>query len=131
MQRLVPFTQFYLKRATAARLALALTGDESLSKKLESSATDLRQASASNTARLLRKAASPKRRRELTDALKNYPGKAQLIIGTNDPLLKGKENSLIPTSSKQIPIHVIDGAGHHPQLTHATTVAQLINSDKT
>lgn len=131
MQRLVPLTRSFLKRATAARLALTLTGDETLSKKLESSTIDLQRGSASNAARLLWQAASTNRRRELTHLLKNYPGEVQLIIGANDPLLNEKEDSLLMTSgSRQIPIHVIDGAGHHPQLTHAPTVAQLINTDK-
>ncbi|MDI3243414.1 alpha/beta hydrolase [Arthrobacter sp. AL08] len=126
-QRLVPLTRPYLRRVSAARLAGMLTGDADRREQLESSAADLRRSSAPAVARILRRESNPARRLDLARMLADYPGEVHLIVGSNDPLLEDRENVAV-TGRKGHPVHVhvIYGAGHHPQITHADAVARLI-----
>ncbi|MET4095707.1 alpha/beta fold hydrolase [Arthrobacter sp. UYCu712] len=126
-QRLVPLTRLYLRRVSAARLAGILTGNGDRTEQLESSAADLRRASAPTAARLLRRASNPAQRADLARLLANYPGQMHLIVGSEDPLLMDRKNAAVTgRNGHPVPVHVIDGAGHHPQLTHPDAVARLI-----
>ncbi|TFC89926.1 alpha/beta fold hydrolase [Cryobacterium sp. TMT3-29-2] len=129
-QRLVPLAWAYFKSVTAVRLAEVLTGNQDQAEKLQSSVADLRRGSARATAQLLRGAAQPKRRRNLARLLAQYPGDVQLIVGSDDPLLVDAESvAAVSRDGRPIPVHIIHSAGHHPQLTHAATVARLIHAE--
>ena len=129
-QRVVPLAYAYLKSITAVRMAQRLTGDDRQAEKLQSSIAALRRGSARATARLLRGAGQRKRRRALTRLLAQYPGDMQLIVGSDDPLLLDSESATaVSRNGRPIPVHIIEGAGHHPQLTHGITLSRLLNTD--
>ncbi|SHN74103.1 alpha/beta fold hydrolase [Cryptosporangium aurantiacum] len=107
-----------LRRVTPEQLSERLTGSTALAATLRSSVEDLRRSSAPTVARLLASSARPERRAELREALKSYPGRVHLIVGAEDPLGFDPPPRAVVT--------ILDGAGHHPQLTHPDAVARAV-----
>ncbi|MEV7569194.1 alpha/beta fold hydrolase [Streptomyces tanashiensis] len=118
-------TRPYVRRTTPAALAARLTGDAHHATALRSSVADLRRGTvAATTARLLAAAGNTRWRADLRDKLRCYPGRVHIVVGSRDPLTAEAESllSVLPHAT----VTVIDGAGHHPQLTHPEDVAEAI-----
>ncbi|MFQ6395677.1 alpha/beta fold hydrolase [Nocardia sp. KC 131] len=107
-----PLATVALHRLSANALAAQLGVPEGSS--ISSAATDLRRGRVANrTIEALRRASSLERRAELRELLEQTEVPVRIIVGSDDPLT-------FETFHKQT---VIDGAGHFPQLTHASQVA--------
>ena len=109
---------------SAEQLSLRLTGSRQYADALETSVQDLKRSSATHVLDHLAQAGSEAWRRDLREQLRAFTGPVRIITGSEDPLLPvfvrdfGKEPN--------VELHVIAGAGHHPQLTHGREVAKLI-----
>ncbi|WP_369149050.1 alpha/beta fold hydrolase [Streptomyces sp. R44] len=120
-----PLTRRLLRRITPSTLAKRLTGTPDHAYALESAVADLRRGTvAATTARLLAATTSSAWRADLRDKLRQYPGRVHIVIGSGDPLTPDGQSLLdaLPHAT----VTVIDGAGHHPQLTHPHDLAQAI-----
>ncbi|MFH8842047.1 alpha/beta fold hydrolase [Streptomyces sp. NPDC017868] len=120
-----PLTRRVLRRTTPTALAGRLTGTAEHAPALLPAVADLRRGTvAATTARLLAATADPLWRAGLRARLREYPGRVHLVIGSDDPLTAGGQALLeaLPRAT----VTVIDGAGHHPQLTHPQDVAQAV-----
>ncbi|MEQ4722181.1 alpha/beta fold hydrolase [Nonomuraea sp. B19D2] len=124
--RVAPLTRLYLRLARPATLSRLLTGDTAHAGRLGSSAEDLRRGRvAAHAARLLSAAGRPRWRGELRAKLARYQGRVHVIVGTEDPLT-GQGRALLDTLGTRARVTTIEGAGHHPQLTHAEELAGAI-----
>ena len=102
-----------LRRTTADRLAkmLGLSPDAAL----ESAAAHLRRPGAARRAiKALR--ADHRARAQLRGLLREVPVPVRLIVGSEDPL----------TSLSDLPVSIVQGAGHYPQLTAPQEVARAL-----
>lgn len=119
-----PLVHAYLRRATPAQLSRQLTASVTSADALVSSVSDLKRGSAKRVAAHLAAARSAKWRAELRDALSQFSGPIQIVWGSDDPL----ENAAIKglQSQANIEYSMIQGAGHHPQLTHAEELVTLL-----
>ncbi|GGT21231.1 bifunctional protein [Streptomyces tanashiensis] len=118
-------TRPYLRRTTPTALSARLTGGTNHATALRSSVADLRRGSvAATTARLLAAGGNARWRADLREKLRCYPGHVHIVVGSRDPLTAEGESllSVLPDAT----VTVIDGAGHHPQLTHPEDVAEAI-----
>ena len=114
----------YLRRATPTHLSRQLTASASSADALASSVSDLKRGTAKRVAAHLTAARSAAWRADLRDALSGFSGPIQIIWGSDDPL----ENTAVEglQSQANIEFSMIQGAGHHPQLTHAEELLELL-----
>lgn len=124
MARQKALVSTYLRHVSPSKLARQLTGSEDSAAALESSASDLRRASAYRAAEHLALAGSVQWRGELREALSRFDGPVRIITGANDPLIPEIRRQFM--SAPHMKLHEIAGAGHHPQLTHAPILAELM-----
>ncbi|WP_426368487.1 alpha/beta fold hydrolase [Streptomyces sp. E-08] len=118
-------TRGLLSRTTPAALSERLTGTTEHASALRSAVADLRRGTtAATTARLLAATASVRWRTDLRARLQRFPGRVHIVTGSDDPLTS--EGRALLDTLPHATVTVIDGAGHHPQLTHAEDVAQAI-----
>ncbi|MCE7081432.1 alpha/beta fold hydrolase [Streptomyces sp. ST2-7A] len=122
-----PVSRWYLSRVSPEGLAERLTGTTAHAGALRTSVADLRRGGvAATTARLLAAGARPRRREDLRAKLREYPGHVHLVVGSRDPLTP--EGQALAAMLSRATVTVIDGAGHHPQLTHPRDVARAIRA---
>ncbi|MEU2235383.1 alpha/beta fold hydrolase [Streptomyces vietnamensis] len=125
-----PLTHRLLGRITPTALAERLTGTADHASALRSAVADLRRGTtAATVARLLAATANAPWRADLRAGLQRYPGRVHIVIGSDDPL-SADGQSLLDTLPHAT-VTVIDGAGHHPQLTHPQDVARAIGARTT
>ncbi|MBB2914224.1 nucleoside-diphosphate-sugar epimerase/pimeloyl-ACP methyl ester carboxylesterase [Streptosporangium becharense] len=108
-----------LRTAPARRLGTALLGpgvtDVAALRAVDDAVAQLRRPGvARRTARWLHRAQHPAERAELRALTATCPVPVHLVTGERAPLING-----IPG----VPVTVVPGAGHHPQLTHPAHVA--------
>ncbi|GAB10815.1 hypothetical protein GOARA_063_00140 [Gordonia araii NBRC 100433] len=114
----------YLSRIDAPDLSRRLTGSADAAELLRSSVADLRRKPvARNVGRLVRRAEDPRWRAGLVEKLLGFPGQVDIVVGAYDPFDPAAIEALGPLGDR-LRIHRIEGAGHHPQLTHPDEVAQ-------
>ncbi|MFX0579776.1 alpha/beta fold hydrolase [Nocardia nepalensis] len=124
--RLTPLTRWYLRRLSPGTLSGELTGSTEYASVLQSSVQDLHRAKvAANVATLLAATTNTRWRSELRAELADYPGPVHVITGSADPLTD-EAHALLESLAPRIEFSTIDGAGHHPQLTHPDAVARAI-----
>lgn len=124
--QLTPMTRWFLRRADARTLSLRLTGTGDHANALEPAALDLRRAQvASHVASLFAATTRRRWRSRLHSALRQYPGRVHVIVGTDDALSE-EGKSLVDSLGPRVEVTTIAGAGHHPQLTHADALAELM-----
>ncbi len=119
--RLRPLVSMALRRADAAGLSRRLTGSSQSAAELRSSVSDLRHRTARRVATQLAAAGSAQWRSELRVALSRFAGPVRIIAGSDDPLALEHLESLSGAELNSVP-----GAGHHPQLTHAEALTDLL-----
>lgn len=119
-----PLIRAALKLMSAEQLSLKLTGSPLNAAALETSVQDLKRSSATRVLDHLVQAGSEAWRRDLREQLRAFTGPVRIIVGSQDPLLPVFVRELEVTPN--VDLHVIAGAGHHPQLTHGRDVATLI-----
>ena len=118
-------TRGYLSHVSPEALSRRLTGDAAHASALRSSVADIRRGTvAANVSRLLAAAAKPRSREALRATLRRYPGRVHVIVGSHDPLTP--EGRALLDALPHATVTVIDGAGHHLQLTHPEEVAKAI-----
>lgn len=121
--RVTPLTRWYLRRQRPNTLSDKLTGSPDHAAVLQSSVQDLRRAKvAANVATLFAATTNAGWRSELTAKLAQYPGPVHVINGSADPLTPAQVESLSPRTE----FSTINGAAHHPQLTHPDELADII-----
>ncbi len=114
-RRVTPFAAPVLRRASAARLAGLL--DVPVGPAVESAVADLRRPEvARRTVGALR--AAKAERAELQALLERVTVPVKIVAGSDDPV--------VTTAGR--PVHEIAGAGHYPQLTHPTQVAEVLGA---
>lgn len=119
--RLPAVTAAFLRTADAQGLARRLLGAEDLGERLETSVADLRRPGvARRAARLVARGGRADRRSALRRLLEDYPGEVHVIVGEHDPLAS---DAALPDRFR---VSRIDGAGHHPHLTHPARLAGLL-----
>ncbi|WP_067855818.1 alpha/beta fold hydrolase [Nocardia shimofusensis] len=122
-------TSAFLRRMRPEALSRRLTGTPDHARELAGSVADLRRAGVSRrVAALLRRAAEKRWRAELVRQLTAFAGPVHIVVGTEDPLAPWAVDLLTGFGSRAR-ITTIDGAGHHPQLTHPERLATLIGAD--
>ncbi|MDT0267433.1 alpha/beta fold hydrolase [Streptomyces sp. DSM 44915] len=121
-----PVSRWYLSRVSAEALAQRLTGTTAHADALRSSVTDLRRGTAATAARLLAATARPRWRAALRAALRRHPGPVHVIVGANDPLTP--DGHALLDALPHATVTTLDGAGHHPQLTHPRQLADAITA---
>lgn len=124
--RWAPLARLYLRRVTLEALAERLTGDPAYGSALRAAVADLRRGAAATAARLLAASASPRWREDLRAALERYPGPVHVVVGSRDPLTA--EGRALVERLPRVTVTVVDGAGHHPQVTHPGEVARAIRA---
>ncbi|MEO3885342.1 alpha/beta fold hydrolase [Nonomuraea sp. B5E05] len=109
-----------LRTASAARLARALLGPGAAAgPALESAAAQVRRPGvARRTARRLAQAQRQAERAELRALAATCPVPVRVIAGEHDPLVG---------DALDVPVTIVKGTGHHPQLTHPAPVAAAAN----
>ncbi|HLT62249.1 MAG TPA: alpha/beta fold hydrolase, partial [Microlunatus sp.] len=123
--RLRPLVAASLRTAGPGRLARVLTGDRAPAEALRPVVEDLhRPGRARRVARLL---ARPSWRRRLRELLRRYPGPVRVVVGEHDPLA---DDAAVELAGPDIPVAVIAGAGHHPQLTHPADLIQALTAEE-
>ncbi|WP_149359453.1 alpha/beta fold hydrolase [Lolliginicoccus suaedae] len=124
--RLPMLTSTYLKHASARTLATRITGRAEDAAALLGTVADLRRPGTTRRiSQLLRRAVDPRWRQSLTEQLVGFPGRIHVIVGSQDPLAPWATELLAPLGDRAR-VTVIDGAGHHPQLTHPAQVAHAL-----
>ncbi|MFE5909411.1 alpha/beta fold hydrolase [Streptomyces wedmorensis] len=117
-----PLTRLLLSRTTPTALAERLTSATDHAPALRSAVSDLRRGTvAATTARLLAAAANARWREDLRAKLRSHPGPVHVVVGSRDPL--AADGQALLDALPHATVTVIDGAGHHPQLTHPEEVA--------
>jgi pimeloyl-ACP methyl ester carboxylesterase/nucleoside-diphosphate-sugar epimerase len=115
--RVRPVVAWRLRRATTAALGKAIRCEPSPA--LASTCRDLRRAPVADTmARAIARGSTSEHRRELAGMLEAIAVPVTVIHGANDPL----------TTPTRHPVHVVDGAGHDPQVTSPREVAALVDA---
>ncbi|MGP3932969.1 alpha/beta fold hydrolase [Nonomuraea sp. KM88] len=111
----------FLRAASAARLARALLGPGATAgPALESAAAQVRRPGvARRTARRLAGAQRPAERAELRALAATCPVPVRVVAGEHDPLVG---------DALDVPVTIVKGAGHHPQLTHPAQGAAAANA---
>ena len=126
LSRSTVLTSQYLRRVRPAALSTRLTGSEAHAGVLSGAVADLRRGrSALHSALLLRRCGDRRWRSSLQQRLAAFPGTVHVIVGSQDPLAAWSAEALGPLGSR-LTLTVIDGAGHHPQLTHPARVAAAL-----
>ncbi|MEU1980690.1 alpha/beta fold hydrolase [Nocardia sp. NPDC019395] len=121
-------TAIVLRRMGAEALSRQLTGDTNRAEDLRTSVADLRRAgTARRVARLLRATTDRRWRASLIRQLTEFDGAVHLIVGSNDPLAP-EASEVIEVLGERVRITTIDGAGHHPQLTHPDHLAHVLQT---
>ncbi|GAB3975025.1 hypothetical protein GCM10029978_058090 [Actinoallomurus acanthiterrae] len=124
--RVAPVSRWYLGRVGPEALSRLLTGDAAHAEKLASSVEDLHRGRvAAHVARLLADAARERWRGELRAGLERYPGRVHVVVGAEDRLTD-EGRALVDRLGARARVTTIDGAGHHPHLTHEAELAQAI-----
>jgi nucleoside-diphosphate-sugar epimerase/pimeloyl-ACP methyl ester carboxylesterase len=119
-----PLVSAYLRHTDPVRLSRRLTGSDSSAGALESSVSDLRHRTGRRAAEHLARAGSERWRAELREALGRFRGPIRVITGSDDPLASDAAEQL--TSFPNVELISVPGAGHHPQLTHADVLIDLL-----
>lgn len=122
--RLRPLVRTVLRHTDAKGLSRRLTGSDTSTVTLASSAADLRHRSAKRVAEHLALAGSTQWRAELRDALARFRGPVRIITGSDDPLTPDAIEQL--ASLPNVELISVPGAGHHPQLTHGDALVDLL-----
>lgn len=126
--RISLLTEIILRRMSAEALSRRLTGDTHSAPDLRTSLADLRRAgTAGRVARLLRATTARPWRTSLIRTLTEFGGSVHLIVGSEDPLAPWAAE-VIDALADRVRITTIDGAGHHPQLTHPARLAHAIHA---
>lgn len=116
----------YLRHASPEALSRRLTGTPEHAGELATSIADLRRTGvARQVGRLAGQAAEKRCRAELVRQLGGFGGAMHVVVGSRDPLAPWAVELLAGLGSRAR-ISVVDGAGHHPQLTHPDRLAKLI-----
>jgi pimeloyl-ACP methyl ester carboxylesterase len=124
--RFPAITRPYLRHVRPEALSRRLTGSEVHADTLRGVVADLQRGrTASHSARLLRKSAGRPWRALLQQQLVAYPGRVHLVVGSEDPLAPWAAQLLEPLGSR-LTTTTMDGAGHHPQLTHPAILAAAL-----
>lgn len=122
-------TSAYLRHASPEALSRRLTGTPDHARELAAAAADLRRAGvARRVARLLSRAAEKRWRAELVRQFTAFGGAIHIIVGSEYPLSPWAAD-VVSGLGPRARISTIDGAGHHPQLTHPQRLAKLIGDD--
>lgn len=122
-------TRFELRCARPEPLSTRLTGSAAHADALRGAASDLRRPGAARrVAKLLRRAARADWQREPVEQLAGFSGRLHVIVGSRAPLVPWAADRLAALGDRAR-LTVIDGAGHHPQLTHPEAVAAAIAAD--
>lgn len=121
--RVSPVVRAFLRHADAVRLSRRLTGTDAGAAALESSVSDLRRTGAKHAAAQLSRAGSERWRAQLRDALRGFDGPVRIVVGSEDPLDARFRDDLGP----RVEIVSLPGAGHHPQLTHAEALTEVLS----
>ncbi len=124
--RLRPLVCCYLRHTDLARLSHQLTGSEASAAALGSSLSDLKRSSAKRVAEQLALAGSKQWRAELQEVLGRFSGPVRIITGSDDPIAPGAVEQL--ESLPNVELISVPGAGHHPQLTHADALVDLLKA---
>ncbi|UED88164.1 alpha/beta fold hydrolase [Streptomyces profundus] len=125
--RWVPAGRWYLRRVSPGGLAERLTGSAAYAGALRSSVADLRRGGVADAvARLVAAAGGQRWREELRAKLRRYPGEVHVVVGADDPL--SPEGVALLAALPRATVAVVDGAGHHPQVTHPGEVARAIGA---
>lgn len=123
--RVVPLTRRHLRRVSAEALAERLTGSTSAAAALEPAVADLRRHRvAGRVARLVAHTTSPRWRHDLRGMLADHRGRTHVITGEDDPLTE--EGADFLATLPHVRRSTVPAAGHHPHLTHAALLADLI-----
>ncbi len=105
-----------LRKSTPAFLCRLITGSDANAELLYSTRNQLRRPDrAKNVAVVLSVLSRPSIRASARHALTKLSVPVDIIIGTKDPLDQGIE---LTTASSSVKVTWIEGAGHHPYLTH-------------
>ncbi|MGW0180714.1 alpha/beta fold hydrolase [Nocardia sp. NPDC003345] len=113
----LPFTATLLRRLSPSRLARLLEVPDGPA--IESAVAALRRPGvARRTLATLRAASRPESRAAARDLLGGIPVPIRIVAGSHDPV----------TSAAGFPVTVIEGAGHHPHLTHPEQIADVLRS---
>jgi pimeloyl-ACP methyl ester carboxylesterase len=105
---------------------MRLTGAAEHAGALSGAVADLRRGrSALHSARLLRRCSDQRWRSSLQQQLASFPGTVHVIVGSQDPLAAWSAEALDPLGPR-LTLTVLDGAGHHPQVTHPARVAAAL-----
>ncbi len=124
--RVRPLVRAFLRHSGAARLSHRLTGSEESALALASSAADLRHRTAGRAAEQLVRAGSPQWRAELREALARVAAPVRIITGDDDPLAPELVAAL--GARRDVELVTVQGAGHHPQLTHGNALVGLLGA---
>jgi nucleoside-diphosphate-sugar epimerase/pimeloyl-ACP methyl ester carboxylesterase len=128
LARATLLTRCYLRRVRPEDLSERLTGSRHHADALQGVVADLRRAgTAGRVARLLAQAARSAWRRALVAQLVELPVRVHVIVGSRDPLAPWAAEALTGMGDRGR-ITIIDGAGHHPELTHPELVAATISA---
>jgi nucleoside-diphosphate-sugar epimerase/pimeloyl-ACP methyl ester carboxylesterase len=126
--RSTTITSHHLRHVRPAALSAQLTGSEMHGAVLRSAVADLRRGrSALHSARLLRRCGDRRWRSALQQQLAAFPGSVHIVEGSEDVLAPWSKDSLDPLGSR-LTRTTIEGAGHHPQLTHPARVAAALDA---
>jgi pimeloyl-ACP methyl ester carboxylesterase/nucleoside-diphosphate-sugar epimerase len=126
--RSTTITRQYLHHVRPATLSARLTGSDDHAAVLSFAVADLRRGrSALHTARLLRRCGNRRWRSALVQQLAAFPGTVHIVEGSEDPLAAWSKNALEPLGAR-LTRTIINGAGHHPQLTHPARVAAAVGA---
>ncbi|WP_278312396.1 alpha/beta fold hydrolase [Lolliginicoccus levis] len=128
MSRIPMLTSACLKQAGATSLATRITGHGEHADALRGVVADLRRPGvARRIGNLLHRAADQRWRESLARQLASFPGRVQVIVGSEDPLAPWATD-LLASLGDSARVNVIEGAGHHPQITHAARLAEALAS---
>jgi nucleoside-diphosphate-sugar epimerase/pimeloyl-ACP methyl ester carboxylesterase len=125
-KRFPAITRLYARHVRPEALSRRLTGSDAHADTLRGAVADLRRGrTASRAACLLRRSAGRTWRAALQQQLLTYPGRVHVVTGSEDALAPWAANLLEPLGSR-LTTTTIDGAGHHPQLTHPAILAAAL-----
>ncbi|MFT3716448.1 MAG: alpha/beta hydrolase [Gordonia sp. (in: high G+C Gram-positive bacteria)] len=116
-----------LRRIRPARLSKTLTGEGHHAASVASAVEDLRRGSvARHTATLFARAATAEHRARVRELFAKWQGPVHVIVGSDDPL--SDAGAELAGGCAHARVTVIDGAGHHPHLTHPEQLADLLDT---
>ncbi|WP_280505598.1 alpha/beta fold hydrolase, partial [Nocardia farcinica] len=116
----------YLRHVGPKTLSRRLTGSPAHADEVATSVADLRRPGvARRVGRLLRRAADRAWHADLAERLAAFPGSVHIVVGSRDPLAPSAADVLARLGARAR-VDVIDGAGHHPQVTHPDQLAAVL-----